>query len=260
MLSVSSIITCFLLALSSVRSAPVDQVRTTHTSTVQFINKCSQKVWLAALSDWQNSPLPPNGGLLQSGDSYTLTVIDGWQGRFWGRTECDFLHKDVKTNTACATGDCGSGEEYCQKLSGQPPATLVEFKFNGWNNLDYYDISLVGGYNLPISIQTHSTMGLSSNDPYRCTGPAIKEDINLVCPLALRQYNSKGQVVGCKSACDAFGTPEYCCTGAHSTPQTCNASDFSKVFKTACPGCYSYTYDDATSTYTCSGDYTIQFC
>ncbi|KAG5123886.1 hypothetical protein JHK82_030623 [Glycine max] len=33
------------------------------------------------------------------------------------------------------------------------------------------------------------------------------------------------------------------------------------MFKAACPRSYSYAYDDATSTFTCSGvDYTVTFC
>ncbi|KAK8642353.1 hypothetical protein V6N13_011700 [Hibiscus sabdariffa] len=33
------------------------------------------------------------------------------------------------------------------------------------------------------------------------------------------------------------------------------------MFKAACPKSYSYAYDDATSTFTCTGaDYTITFC
>ncbi|KAG6704122.1 hypothetical protein I3843_07G115800 [Carya illinoinensis] len=33
------------------------------------------------------------------------------------------------------------------------------------------------------------------------------------------------------------------------------------MFKAACPRSYSYAYDEATSTFTCSGvDYTVTFC
>lgn len=65
----------------------------------------------------------------------------------------------------------------------------------------------------------------------------------------------------CQSACGAFGKPEYCCNGAFSNPSTCKPSVYSEMFKSACPKSYSYAYDDATSTFTCSGaDYTITFC
>uniref|UniRef100_A0A8W8IBW5 Uncharacterized protein n=1 Tax=Magallana gigas TaxID=29159 RepID=A0A8W8IBW5_MAGGI len=57
-------------------------------------------------------------------------------------------------------------------------------------------------------------------------------------------------VVACKSACLAFGNPEYCCSGAHNTPQTCPNFN-AQTFKNACPQAYSYAYDDHKSTFTC---------
>uniref|UniRef100_A0A0D9VRT5 Thaumatin-like protein n=1 Tax=Leersia perrieri TaxID=77586 RepID=A0A0D9VRT5_9ORYZ len=66
----------------------------------------------------------------------------------------------------------------------------------------------------------------------------------------------------CRSACDAFGKPEFCCSGAYANPNTCRPTAYSQVFKSACPRSYSYAYDDPTSTFTCAGgrDYTITFC
>ncbi|CAN1276470.1 Thaumatin-like protein 1 [Linum perenne] len=49
--------------------------------------------------------------------------------------------------------------------------------------------------------------------------------------------------------------------GAFNTPATCRPSVYSEMFKAACPRSYSYAYDDATSTFTCTGaDYTVTFC
>ena len=70
-----------------------------------------------------------------------------------------------------------------------------------------------------------------------------------------------GRVVGCKSPCLASGSPEYCCTGDHGGPESCSPTGYSETFKNACPTAYSYAYDDASSTCTCSGsDYLITFC
>lgn len=64
-----------------------------------------------------------------------------------------------------------------------------------------------------------------------------------------------------KSACLAFDKPEYCCTGAYGSPQTCKPTVYSKTFKLACPLAYSYAYDDPTSTFTCQkANYSIGFC
>jgi hypothetical protein len=69
-------------------------------------------------------------------------------------------------------------------------------------------------------------------------------------------------VVGCKSACLAFGTDEYCCRGQFASPATCKPSGYSKLFKAQCPQAYSYAYDDRSSTFTCNGtvDCQLTFC
>ncbi|KAK1283199.1 Thaumatin-like protein 1 [Acorus calamus] len=55
------------------------------------------------------------------------------------------------------------------------------------------------------------------------------------------------------SACVAFGDPKYCCTGAYGGPGTCKPTNYSRVFKNACPLAYSYAYDDSSSIFTCAG-------
>lgn len=90
-----------------------------------------------------------------------------------------------------------------------------------------------------------------------CETTGCLKDLNQQCPEELRT----GEGTGCKSACEAFGSPEYCCSGAYNNPSTCRPTLYSQIFKAACPKSYSYAYDDATSTFTCSGaDYTITFC
>ena len=72
-------------------------------------------------------------------------------GRIWALTDC------VMSNGAlrCATGDCGGVLE-CAKAGiqrgRQTPVTLAEFTLNGNGSQDYYDVTLVDGYNLMISI------------------------------------------------------------------------------------------------------------
>lgn len=90
-----------------------------------------------------------------------------------------------------------------------------------------------------------------------CDTTGCVKDLNRMCPNELRV----GDGQACKSACEAFGTPEYCCSGAYGSPSTCKPSSYSAMFKNACPKSYSYAYDDPTSTFTCTGaDYTITFC
>ncbi|KAH7285119.1 hypothetical protein KP509_33G014000 [Ceratopteris richardii] len=119
---------------------------------------------------------------------------------------------------------------------------------------DYYDVSLVDGYNIPVSVAPSGTASGA------CGVASCAVDINSNCPSSL-QVVDDGQVVSCKSACLAFQSSQYCCNGAYASPTTCTPTAYSEFFKSACPDAYSYAYDDATSTFTCSSSqYTIVFC
>lgn len=93
-----------------------------------------------------------------------------------------------------------------------------------------------------------------------CASTGCVVDLNSRCPTELRV--GEGKSVACRSACEAFGKPEYCCSGEFGSPDKCQPSVYSQVFKSACPQSYSYAYDDASSTFTCVGasDYIITFC
>ncbi|MBO8631238.1 Thaumatin pathogenesis-related protein, partial [Staphylococcus aureus] len=70
-----------------------------------------------------------------------------------------------------------------------------------------------------------------------------------------------GSTAGCKSACAAFGTDEYCCKGVSNDPNKCKPTNYSMIFKNACPLAYSYAYNDGSSTFTCTGaNYLLTFC
>ena len=81
-----------------------------------------------------------------------------------------------------------------------------------------------------------------------CPDTGCLVDLNERCPDELRADGGRA----CRSACEAFGSPEYCCNGAYGNPNTCHPSQYSQLFKSACPKSYSYAYDDATSTFTCN--------
>ncbi|XP_020266351.1 thaumatin-like protein, partial [Asparagus officinalis] len=140
---------------------------------------------------------------------------------------------------------------------GFAPVTLAEFTLN--NPVDYYDVSLVDGFNAPMSIIPRgyrSSRSTSSCQTIRCDS-----DLNQICPKALQVVNKAGDVVACMSACLAFTSPEYCCTDDFANPDKCKPTEYSRLFKNACPRAYSYAYDDPTSIYMCRGaDYLINFC
>ncbi|KAK4260548.1 hypothetical protein QN277_003646 [Acacia crassicarpa] len=196
-------------------------------------NNCSYTVWAAAL--------PGGGRRLNSGENWALNIAAGTsQARIWPRTNCSF---DQSGRGRCLTGDC-DGVLECNQ-TGTPPNTLAEFSLNQYNNMDFFDISLVDGFNVPLEISPNSTV---CNNTIRCTG-----DITEQCPGELKVTG------GCQNPCTVFKSDQYCCISAS---RNCTATTYSSFFKERCPSAYSYPKDDATSTFTCPGgtSYSVVFC
>lgn len=226
------------------------------STSFTIVNKCEYTVWPGILSNAGVPTLPTTGFVLQKGETRTINAPSSWGGRFWGRTFCS---TDSTGKFSCATGDCGSSKLECSGAAAAPPATLAEFTLDGSGGLDFYDVSLVDGYNLPMLVVPQG----GSGDNCSTTGCVV--DLNGACPSELRVTSVAGggkQPMACKSACEAFRRPEYCCSGAYASPDTCKPSSYSQIFKSACPRAYSYAYDDKTSTFTCakSPNYVITFC
>lgn len=221
-------------------------------ASFKIVNKCRYTIWPGFLSGANTAQLNTTGFVLNPGKSRTVTIPRSWSGRFWGRTLCGH---DSTGKFVCLSGDCGSGQIECSGSGAKPPATLAEFTLNGDRGLDFYDVSLVDGYNLPMLIVAKGGKGGN------CSSTGCLLDLNGACPRELSVKRQGGGGLGCRSACEAFGDPQYCCSGAFGTPDVCRPSAYSLFFKHACPRAYSYAYDDATSTYTCAGaDYVIIFC
>ncbi|XP_050229930.1 thaumatin-like protein 1 [Mercurialis annua] len=213
------------------------------SATFTLVNKCEYTVWPGTLG---TPKLDSTGFELPKGTTRSFQAPTGWSGRFWGRTGCNF---DSSGQGSCSTADCGSSQLECNGNSAAPPATLAEFTL-GSGSQDFYDVSLVDGYNLPMLVEVNGGSG-------QCASTGCVTDLNRKCPAELRVEGGNA----CRSACEAFGTPEYCCSGEYSSPTVCKPSSYSEVFKNACPKSYSYAFDDASSTFTCTGaDYTITFC
>ncbi|KAJ4952133.1 hypothetical protein NE237_028965 [Protea cynaroides] len=157
--------------------------------------------------------------------------------RIWGRTNCNF---DRNGQGSCDTSDCGKLQ--CDGY-GSPPNTLAEFALNQYHNLDYFDISLVDGFNIPMNFSP--TLCNNCKD-IRCTA-----DINGEC---LEELKTQG---GCNNPCTVYKTDEYCCTSG-----SCSATDYSRFFKQRCPDAYSYPKDDPTSLFACATgtNYRVVFC
>lgn len=184
--------------------------------------------------------------MLKPGQSAIFTTPPGWGGRIWGRTGCNF---DKNGTGTCQTGGCGS-TLLCTG-PGNPPASIAEFTLSGETN--FYDVSLVDGFNLPLTVTPVNGKG-------NCSIAGCDNDLRTNCPPELT-LKSDGKNIACRSACNVFESDEYCCKGMYSNPVTCLPTNYSRIFKAACPSAYSYAFDDPTSIITCStSDYIVTFC
>ncbi|RVW16407.1 Thaumatin-like protein [Vitis vinifera] len=149
-----------------------------HAATlINIQNHCSYTVWAAAV--------PGGGRQLGPGQSWSLDANPG-TARVWARTNCTF---DGSGNGTCETRDCG-GRLQCQAY-GTPPNTLAEFALNQFNNMDFFDISLVDGFNVPMALNSTSN---------GCTrGIQCSADIVGQCPDELRAPG------GCNNPCTVSG-------------------------------------------------------
>ncbi|KAJ4829598.1 Osmotin-like protein osm34 [Turnera subulata] len=206
----------------------------TNAATFTIRNNCPYTVWAAAS--------PGGGRRLDHGQTWVLNVAAGTKmARIWGRTNCNF---DASGRGRCQTGDCGGLE--CRGW-GVPPNTLAEYALNQFGNLDFYDISLVDGFNIPMEFSPE--WGYSD----KCRQLLCTADINGQCPGPLRVPG------GCQNPCTVFKTNEYCCTNGYGS---CGPTNYSRFFKDRCPTSYSYPQDDPSSTFTCAGgtNYRVVFC
>ncbi|MFJ9708494.1 thaumatin family protein [Streptomyces sp. NPDC101234] len=215
--------------------------------TITLVNRLSQTIWPAIAADPKH-PVAATGWGLKPGQSLSFAIPDHWDVRLWARTGCSF---DAAGNGSCLSGGCGTFQ--CGSTWGEFPSTLAEFNLNAWNGTDFYDVSQVEGYNLPMWINishTTTTDPVSSAGCYKGTCTT-----NVDCPKAM-QALSGGQEIGCKPPCAAFGGDTYCCRGAWPGRDNCIPStwpvDYTQVFKRAAPYAYSYAFDDG-ATMPCKG-------
>ncbi|KAH9927967.1 thaumatin-like protein [Epithele typhae] len=235
--------------------------------TFTVYNNCPFTIWPGMFTDLnvaQNVPSQPNGWEQAAFQAVSFSVPNNWKaGRIWGRRNCNFATNPGPNS--CLDGGCNGGL-VCDSRTGTgvPPATVAEFTLQGAGNQDFYDVSLVDGYNLPMSITNNKGCHIA-NCPV---------DLGPNCPSQLKgPFDSTGFPVGCKSACVAHlasdpNNDPNCCTGSHNTQGTCPSSgvQFYSYFKSNCPNSYAYAFDEPSGTalWTCNSalnaDYTITFC
>nr|CAD1825440.1 unnamed protein product [Ananas comosus var. bracteatus] len=138
-------------------------------------NNCPQTIWPGTLAGAGTPQLPTTGFRLDSGQTVRILAPPGWSGRIWARTGCEF---DSDGAGICQTGDCG-GRMECGGAGALPPTTLFEITLGKGTDEDYYDVSLVDGYNLPVVIVPRVQHG-------RCNATGCITDLNRGCPRELQ--------------------------------------------------------------------------
>ncbi|XP_074307527.1 cysteine-rich receptor-like protein kinase 19 isoform X2 [Silene latifolia] len=221
-----------------------------NAKTLTITNNCSYTVWPAIvttyLSATDRGSASVSGFALREGKSSVVVVPNQWSGRVWGRTLCS---TDKSTgNFSCQTGDCGSGSMQCTS-SVVNPVTLAEFVFGEFNtsNKDFYDVTVLAGYNLPLLVAPHVDSGTGP----RCEVTGCVFDLQKSCQPAKFMVVSKSNdsmIIGCKMPSDF--------------------SLASLIFERPCPRAFSNYSDNSgenvTGTFTCNGSrassYNITFC
>ncbi|PWA81231.1 Thaumatin [Artemisia annua] len=151
----------------------------------------------------------------------TFTFVNKCRYTVWpgilgqpGRTGCNF---NGSSPTSYATADCGTGQIECNGAGATPPATIAEFTLGSSTmTQNFYDVSLVDGYNIQMIVEVNSGSG-------DCATTGCVDDLNQRCPPELRVAGG----AGCRSACEAFGTAEYFCKGEFGSPQSCQPTAYS---------------------------------
>jgi hypothetical protein len=215
------------------------------SGTFTLVNQTGQTIWPGVAGN----AIPNGGGFeLMPGSSTTISLPANWSGRIWARTNCNF-----NGGGGCETGDCG-GALACNGASGAANVTLAEFTL-GAGGADFYDVSLVDAFNVPITITPQGGAG--------CATAGCSANLLPGCPGELQAVGSGGTVVACLSACTKFGGEQFCCTGP--LLNTCNPATWpvnsAAYFKSGCPDAFSYAIDPVTSNFSCQGasGYVITF-
>lgn len=289
---------------------------------IKITNFCPATIWPALATQEGRGP-STHGFELAPKSSKELSVSQDWQGRVWARTNCSFNADGTAAHDggrkACDTGDCDGVLDCVVTVrpspvslkvihksnthQGNPPATLFEIAFQAGENKtnSFYDISLVDGYNLPLSL-THLPQPRSLLIPPNLTNPSCiatppytaapstnsnstyptpripARDLTRWCPfpLLLQPPPKPGNGVfplpddhiarpvfsPCLSPCAATVSESDCCTGSHSTADTCSPGLYSNNAKKVCPDAYSFAYDDGKSTFSIpsGGGWEVTFC
>lgn len=216
---------------------------------VTFVNQCNETIYVGVVPNPGAALIQKGGFRLDALQNDSVTLPFGWSGRFWGRTQCK------EWGEMCETGRCGENWMHCLGEIPAAPVTFVDLRLDTpGSGVDFYSVTLVNGYNIPIRVAPveGSFQNLTGIQDY-CLWAGCQNDLNYICPAELQAFGTRGQLVGCRSACDVFQEDQYCCQGSFDTADSCQPFAFAETFKQSCRRAYSYALDQEMSDFTCLG-------
>jgi hypothetical protein len=164
-----------------------------------------------------------------SGQSATICMPSGWGGRIWGRTGCSTVNGAFQ----CQTGQCGQGAaavQACTSLAQgvSQTATGVTLFEGTWdsNQTDFWDVSLVNGYNLPMAVGACASAKKAASCTFAgqsvtAANVGCTSDLMGSCPTLLAipgQCNCvtnsdcpSGQTCGANNLCSGTGSCTVAC-------------------------------------------------
>ncbi|KAL9236695.1 hypothetical protein vseg_011331 [Gypsophila vaccaria] len=226
--------------------------------TLTITNSCNYTVWPSIFTTGEASISKVDSGFaLLEDESRVVNVQNTWNGKVWGRTLCS---TDKSTgNFLCQTGDCATGNIECDGGSTSDPVTLVEISLNVTSDNDFYDVSVVDGYNLPIMVAPIVERGAGCD----ITGCVFDLRKSCVAELAVLSNapNSNSSIIGCKGLCQV---DKNCCNSKADCPGS-NSSLSPLLYQKPCPRAFSFAIgDEEAATFVCDGSkvstYNITFC
>jgi len=172
------------------------------TRNITFINNCTEIVWVGGSGVNLSNDL--TGFELNANATNTITVPGNLQSaNFWPRTSCTFPCTSVP---CCETGDCANENNKdveCKGGTKGPPANSFEVTFNESPDNDFYDITNVDGFTVPIAVQEINGVKLTNNPTINgvsapqlnCGNPACSTFNMSQCPPELSHTTSSGRQI-----------------------------------------------------------------
>ncbi|KAJ4446052.1 hypothetical protein ANN_12738 [Periplaneta americana] len=155
------------------------------------------------------------GDCIHQPPTRSVNVEDSWAGRFWARTGCNFGGSGYGR---CVTGDCGN-KLHCNETEVMSLATVAEITLAGFGGKDYYDVSFLSGFNVPVQMKPSSGR---EHQLFRCGTAGCKKNLNPACPKNL-QVRKGNEIVACRDACSVSKEDKDCCRGRFSNEEECQS-------------------------------------